>query len=68
MLEIIVTILICAFFFVSCYYMGNWVLGSLDGELKERIVNSLFGILCWCGIAAVVIICVAVYEGVSHIL
>jgi hypothetical protein len=61
----ILTFIGIAIFFVGAYYMGNGVLHTFDEDLEERIINTLFGILCWFGIAACLAICFLIYWMVS---
>jgi hypothetical protein len=53
-------------FLLGCYFMGNAVLKTFNEPLPDRIMASLFGILLWFAIAAVVLICWAIYGGLSN--
>ena len=68
MIAIILTVLAIIIFIAGCYYMGNFVLDSFHDDIIERLLASLYGVLCWCAIAVVVVICCGIYFGVDHLI
>jgi len=58
---IIITIILIIIFLGGAYYMGNWISDGFNDEPREKIINSLLGVLCWCVMGAIVLLCCAFY-------
>jgi drug/metabolite transporter (DMT)-like permease len=54
-------------FLAGAYFMGNFFLDTFDHDLRERIMASLYGVLCWFGVGVVAAICYVIVLGVQDI-
>jgi len=64
----LLTILVCLIFVVGAYFMGNFVLGTLQSDIRERIMSTVYGILLWGVIGVIGVICHIIYSGISYLL
>ncbi len=65
---IVLTIIGILIFFGGAYFMGNFILGTFDEDIIERIMSSLIGVLCWFVICAISIICLVIYLVVINLI
>jgi hypothetical protein len=63
----LLSILAILIFLGGAYFMGNFFLDSFDNDLRERIMASLYGVLCWVGVGLVAAICYVIVLGVQNI-
>ena len=65
---IALTIIGILIFFGGAYFMGNFILGTFDEDIIERIMSSFIGVLCWLIICAIFIICSFIYLAVINLI
>lgn len=64
----LLTILGFSIFLMGAYFMGNFMLDTFDDDIQDRIMSSIYGVLCWAVIAVVFVIFCGIYTGVSYLL
>lgn len=55
-------------FLVGAYFMGNFLLDTFDENLTEQIMSTLFGVLTWLAIFAIVSLCWLTYDTIRIVL
>jgi uncharacterized membrane protein required for colicin V production len=61
-MSILLTFLCVIIFFVGAYYMGNFLLDELDGDIVDRVMGTLYGCLCWFAIILLGVLFWGVYQ------
>ena len=68
-MKTVLGILAIVVFIVGAWFMGSKFLDiRWDDYWDEKITAFLFGILLWLGVAFIVMICIAIFLGVSELL
>jgi len=62
---ILITILIIVILFGGAYLGGNYMMGTLKGDVIEQVLGLLAGAVIWCILGLSVCIVMGIYKAVS---